>query len=188
MRPHFPALARPLLAVVALAAVLALGACGGDGASDSTTADGDGIETTITSTGPGGAAPGATGNRGKSAGQSKAVPPCDAQLGGLLGSLDSLRVRLATGFSYEQYAGAVHEARTAYAGLDARRLPPACLLAAGTAAEKSLNRYIEAANTWGECLADAGCDGRAVEPELQRQWQVASHWLSQAHEGLERAS
>jgi len=47
---------------------------------------------------------------------------------------------------------------------------------------------LEAVNAWGECLADAGCDAGIVEPELQRDWQVASHWLSQAEEGLKSLS
>lgn len=190
MRPRFPASARRLAACLALAAALGVTACGSDG-SDSTTGDRGGIETTITSTGPErpAAAAGAGGSEGSSpAASTEAAPSCEAQLAGLLRSLDRLRVRLATGFSYQQYAGAVRRARAAYADLEAGRLPPTCLVAAGTAAEKSLNRYIEAANAWGECLADAGCDGRAVEPELQRQWQVASHWLSEAHEGLEGVS
>lgn len=187
MMPPSPALARRLLAVLALAGALALAACGSDGGG-SATASGDRDETAIASTGPGGSAASGASGSGKSAGKDLGARACDAQLGDFLRTLDRLRVRLATGFSYEQYASAVRKARAAYADIDADRLPPACLVAAGTAAEKSLNRYIEAANTWGECLADAGCDGRAVEPELQRQWQVASHWLSQAHEGLEQIS
>lgn len=187
MRPPSPALTRRLPAVLALAAALALAACGSDGGDSMATGEGD-VEATIASTGPGKAATGTSGASGGPPARGKAAATCDTQLDDLLSSLDRLRVRLATGFSYEQYAGAVRKARAAYADLDADRLPPACLVAAGSAAEKSLNRYIEAANTWGECLADAGCDGRAVEPELQRQWQVASHWLSQAHDGLEQIS
>lgn len=186
MRSSSPALARRLLAVLALAATVGVASCGGDDGG-SAAADREGIRTTITSTGPGGPVTG-PGGSGRSAAAGKAAPSCEIRLGDLLRSLDRLRVRLATGFSYEQYAGAVRRARGAYADLDADRLPPTCLVAAGTAAERSLNRYIEAANAWGACLADAGCDGRAVEPELQRQWQVASHWLSQAHEGLEKVS
>ncbi len=113
---------------------------------------------------------------------------CQAQLSDFVHSLDRLRVRLATGLSYEEYAAAVQKTRATYAALPADDLPADCLVAAGTAAEKSLNRYIEATNAWGECLADAGCDAGIVEPELQRDWQVASHWLSEAHEGLKSLS
>jgi len=109
---------------------------------------------------------------------------CRAQLGAFLGSLNRLRTRLAAGLSYQQYATALKGIRAAYNALPVDRLPPDCLVAAGTAAEKAFNRYIEAANAWGECLADAGCNSEVVEPELQREWQVASHWLSEAHAGL----
>lgn len=109
---------------------------------------------------------------------------CRAQLGAFLGSLNRLRTRLAAGLSYQQYANAVKGIRAAYDELPVDRLPPDCLIAAGTAAEKAFNRYIEAANVWGECLADAGCNSEVVEPKLQREWQVASRWLSEAHAGL----
>lgn len=193
MRPLSPAVCRRSL-LAALLAALAIAGCGGGkpnppGEEGSAAYTGE-IKTTTTvgreggkiPTGPdtGGDTSGDAGAKGK-----RPSPSCEAQLGPLLHSLDRLRVRLATGLSYEQYSGAVGEARRAYADLDAEGLSATCLLVAGTAAERSLNRYIEATNSWGACLADAGCDARVVEPALQRDWQVASHWLSEAHAGLE---
>jgi hypothetical protein len=195
MRPPSPAVFRRFLLLGALIASVALAGCGGgdsaipgkEGTGDATRSTtvvgaGDSTEAKGGTTG----ASGATGDRGPGKRPAPvASGSCRAQLGGLVDSLGRLRVRLATGLSYEEYAAAVKRARRTYAALDAEALPADCLVAAGTAAEKSLNRYIEAANAWGECLADAGCDAGVVEPELQRDWQVASHWLSEADEGIE---
>jgi hypothetical protein len=52
--------------------------------------------------------------------------------------------------------------------------------ATGTPAEAALNRYIEATNAWGDCLADASCTTTTIEPVLQRKWRVASGFLKEA--------
>lgn len=54
------------------------------------------------------------------------------------------------------------------------------MTATGTPAEDALNRYIDAANAWGECLADASCATATIEPVLQRRWRLASRSLSAA--------
>jgi hypothetical protein len=201
MRPPSSAVFRRFLLLGALIATVALAGCGGgDSAipgkeetgevtrSTTVVGAGDTAEAKGGTTGASGTS-GPTGARdaGKKA-PAVANSSCQAQLGDLVRSLDRLRVRLATGLSYDEYTAAVKRARRTYAALEADDLPADCLLAAGTAAENSLNRYIEAANAWGECLADADCDAGIVEPELQRDWQVASHWLSEAHEGLKELS
>jgi hypothetical protein len=187
MRPLSPAVCRHFLLLGALIAALALAGCGGGESATPGSAT-----TGTTPTGPETEPGGATGAGGEetNGGGKKVVAsgPCRAQLGTFVHALDRLRVRLATGLSYEEYAGAVKRTRGAYAALPAAELPAECLVAVGTAAEKSLNRYIEAANAWGECLADAGCDAGVVEPELQREWQIASHWLSEAQAGLKSLS
>lgn len=172
MRPTSPAALRRLPAVCALIAILALPACG----SDSPAAPGKNATSEQEAT---------TADVTKQRPRSPArAASCEAQLGDFLDSLDRLRIRLASGLSYQQYAAAVKRIRTAYKDLPIDTLSPDCLIAAGTPGEKAFNRYIEAANNWGECLADAGCNGEVVEPELQREWQVASHWLSEAQAGL----
>lgn len=196
MRLLSPAVFRRFLLLGALIATVALAGCGGSGTASPGKEDGGSASQSTstarpddsTASGKGTAASGpATGakNGGKPS-TPVANRSCQAQLGDLVHGLDRLRVRLATGLSYEEYAAAVNKVRAAYAALPADSLPADCLIAAGTAAENSLNRYIEAANAWGECLADAGCDAGVVEPELQRDWQVASHWLSEAQAGLKQ--
>jgi hypothetical protein len=119
----------------------------------------------------------AAGQRPKAAPVAK---PCPAGVGAFLRSLDALRERLAVGLSYEQYAARVRRLRAGYREIPIDRLPLDCLATTGTPAESAFNRYIDAANAWGECLADAACATATIEPVLQRKWRVASHFLAEA--------
>jgi hypothetical protein len=159
----------PLGCALAVLAALALSACGGDGAATAES---------------GAAAPeGATPARPKQ--QPKATParaarPCPAKVGTFVESLDRLRRRLAVGLSYEQYAAQMKGLRASYDQIPVGHLAIDCLTRTGSPAEKAFNHYIDAANAWGECLADASCTTAAIEPVLQRKWRVASGFLSEA--------
>ena len=109
-----------------------------------------------------------------------AAKPCPSQVNAFVESLDTLRHQLAVGLSYEQYAARIESLRADYDEIPVGRLTIACLSSAGTPAEKTLNRYIDAANAWGECLADASCTTASIEPILQRKWRVARNLLSEA--------
>jgi hypothetical protein len=162
MTPASPVARRlPMPGCVLLGAVaLALSACGGGG---TTTA-----EKTAAKAPEWRAQADVAGNR------------CQGEVGGLLKSLAKLRGNLAVGLSYEQYAAEMHGVRAAYGEIPVERLTIDCLSTAGTPAEKALNKYTDAANAWGECLAEAGCDTASIEHDLQRKWRVASHYLSEA--------
>ena len=114
-------------------------------------------------------------------GKERAAVGCPSQLGAFVDSLHTLRRQLAIGLSYEQYAAQMKELRRSYNQLPIDRLTIACLAAIGTPAEAAFNKYIDAANAWGECLADASCTAVAIEPVLQRKWRVASGSLFEAH-------
>jgi hypothetical protein len=109
---------------------------------------------------------------------------CQGQVGGFLGSMDSLRRRLAVGVSYDQYLNEVEGVRSSYGRIPVDRLPFGCLTIAATPGEQGFNQYIEAANEWGGCVGEAGCEAATIEPLLQRRWRLASHFLSEAHKGL----
>jgi hypothetical protein len=94
--------------------------------------------------------------------------------------MDALRKKLAVGLSYEGYLHDVREARFVNDRIRADRLAIGCLTTVGTPAERALNRYIGAANTWGDCLAAASCDTESIEPRLQRSWARASDLLTEA--------
>jgi hypothetical protein len=109
---------------------------------------------------------------------------CRAQLNGIVGVLDHLRRNLTVGLSYDAYLEEVEAAKTAYGGIAVESLPLGCLTLVGNPAERALNEYIAGVNTWGDCLAVAGCEPASIEAELKRGWQVASARVSVAQAGF----
>ncbi len=116
---------------------------------------------------------------------------CGRLLSDFLDSIESLDNSLAVGLSYNQYLSAVNGVRSTYAGVPADRLPFGCLARTAAPAERALNTYIDAANTWGDCLASISCGTADVEAALRRRWAQASSFLSLAessiHSTTERA-
>ena len=176
------ALRLPLLCTASIALLLVAG-CGGD--SDST----GGLTVTSRSTGTTADAP-ATGAAAKKPRSQRGQPHaragglCQSQIGGFIGSMDSLRRRLAVGVTYDQYVNEVRGIRSTYEDLPVDALDVDCVTAVGAPSEKAFNRYIEAANDWGECVSELGCGSAEIEPVLQRRWRIASHFLSEAEDGL----
>jgi hypothetical protein len=113
---------------------------------------------------------------------------CQSQLGSFVGSMDGLRRRLAVGVTYDQYVAEVRGIRSTYGEIPIEKLQIDCLTLVATPGEKAFNRYIEGANEWGECVSELGCGTESIEPVLQRRWRVASHFLSEAQDGLDAAS
>jgi hypothetical protein len=98
--------------------------------------------------------------------------------------MDDLRGKLAVGLSYGAYLDQVKAVQSVYGRVPVDHLDLSCLVKAGTPAERALNLYIAAVDTWGECLTSASCDSESVEPNLQRKWALASDRLSAAQKGL----
>lgn len=113
-----------------------------------------------------------------------AAKRCGAELGDFLDSIESLGNTLAVGLDYEQYLDSVNRVRAGYAEVAAEHLGIVCLSRVAAPAEAALNVYIDAANLWGDCLADSSCDPESIEAELQREWERASGRLARARGGL----
>jgi hypothetical protein len=154
------------LAALTLVAGVILCGCGGGGAEEA-----------------GGATPTRPEKRAQTPG---AAQTCRHQLNGFLDSLDALRSRLAVGLSYGSYMDGMRGVRAAYNRIPVHHLDISCLMTVGTPGEHAFDRYVDAANIWAGCLSVAGCDSYAVEPKLQRKWQLASASLSEARRGLRR--
>jgi hypothetical protein len=166
---------------VLLGLALVLPACGDEG-----TAAAGGQSPTIASKAAGSGAK--KGGREARAGTRPVAKRCGHLLGEFLDSMESLGNTLAVGLDYESYLGAVDDVRATYASVEADRLPIACLARVAGPAESALNVYIDAANTWGDCLSTASCDAEAIEPKLQREWERAADLLSSAQAGLRHLS
>jgi hypothetical protein len=168
--------ARVQLACCTLTAALLLCGCGGGSTTrPATVASG-------ASTRPAAKAP---AKKFESKPRPRAGSPCQSQLGSFVGSMDGLRRRLAVGVTYDQYVNEVHAIGSTYRKVPVDEVEVDCLTAVGTPAEKAYNRYIEAANDWGGCVSEAGCESATIEPLLQRRWRTASHLLSEAEQGLQ---
>ncbi|HWA54882.1 MAG TPA: hypothetical protein VG816_11975 [Solirubrobacterales bacterium] len=157
---------------IVLGLTLALSSCGGDA---STAASGP------ASTGSTASAP-AAAKSGKTVAESRHA--CKRALGPFVSSLAALRDDLARGLSYDDYLGRVRGTRAVYAKVQPRRVPAGCLVVSGGPAERAFNLYIDAANTWGDCLATVTCNTRSIEPRLQRKWALAESRLALAQKGL----
>lgn len=105
---------------------------------------------------------------------------CPTELSRFAASLRRLRRHLVAGLTYDQYFAAVKALRSEYAAIPVDAVPPSCLLAIGTPSEKAFDTYIEAANRWGDCLSEPGCDAGDVEAPLQAEWHLASRQLDAA--------
>ncbi len=149
-----------------LGLALILSSCGRDGTSSAGK--------------PTGAASAATEGRARP----HATRSCRRQLHGFLAAMASLRDDLARGLSYDDYLGEVRRTRSVYSRIHATKLPAGCLIASAGPAERAFNLYIDAANSWGDCLATASCSTRSIEPRLQRKWALASRSLSLARRDL----
>jgi hypothetical protein len=170
-----PAVARLPLASCALIAALLVSGCGGN--DSGTTAEATVTSRPITTT-PAEPPP-------RRDGRAPGGDLCQSQLGSFVGSMDGLRRRLAVGVTYDQYVAEVRGIRSTYGEIPIERLRVDCLTMVATPGEKAFNRYIEGANDWGECVSELGCDTIAIEPVLQRRWRIASHFLSEAQDGLD---
>jgi hypothetical protein len=157
----------------ALAAALALGACGGG--SGQATAGG-----VRSGTVPDQTVQLSPAKKGKGA----SAETCADQVGDFVDSMATLRTDLVAGLSYEQYVEEVEKIRGAYHRVPVGKLELGCLRAAGTPAENGLNKYIAASNAWTECVETPGCESATVEPALQSRWRQASKLLSTAQAGL----
>jgi hypothetical protein len=109
---------------------------------------------------------------------------CRGQLAGFIDTMDALRERLASGLSYEEYVGEISVVRASYDEVPVDQLTLPCLAGAGTPGERAFGAYIAAANAWGGCIEEAGCDAATIEPVLQKEWRRASRQLDRAQAGL----
>jgi hypothetical protein len=167
------------IAVLLLALALILPGCG----DEQTSAAGTGRSAARAAKTTTADAPAATGKN--TAGAPATAKRCRRSLGDFLDSIESLNNSLAVGLTYDDYLTAVNHVRSTYAPINADQLPLLCLAQVAGPAEKALNTYIEAANSWGDCLATAACDSESIEPRLQREWARASDGLSEAQENLQ---
>jgi hypothetical protein len=159
------------LAAAALALALALPACGSEAPAAPEPTD-----ATLTAPSP------EPPSRSKPA--TTAASPCAHGLGGFLAQLEHLRRSLAIGVSYEQYVAELGTVREAYQQVPVGELDLACVSGPADSAERSFDGYLAAANAWGNCVSEAGCETASLEPKLQGMWRLAAKLLAAAKRAL----
>lgn len=122
--------------------------------------------------------------QGAPAGKPTASATCSAQLSGFLDQLEHLRRSLVIGVSYEQYVSELGTVRRSYEQIPVGELGLACVAGAANNAEQSFDGYLAAANAWGDCVSERGCETSALEPELRRKWRLAASHLADARNAL----
>jgi len=172
-------------AILALAALLALAlpGCGEDGAATGAAAGppaGGAGPASAPAPAPAGARAGAAAATPRPGGSAR----CRRSLGGFLDAIESLANAAAVGLDYERYLDTLNRVRGTYARVGAERLDLVCLARVAGPAEAALNLYVDAANEWGECLAEGPCELDSIEARVQRRWGRASTRLAQARSGL----
>lgn len=160
------------LAVAGLALALTLPGCG----SQSTAAPAEPAEATVIA--PSAESP-PTSTRGD------ASIACASALTAFVAQLEHLRRSLVIGVSYEQYVAELGAVRKSYQRVPVGKLDLACVSGPATSAEKSFDGYLAAANAWGDCVEESGCETAALEPRLRREWRAAAVQLAEAKEALE---
>ncbi len=158
--------------------MLALPGCGSQ-------APAAGQPTDATMTEPTGSPAGANGEPASRGMPASPTAACSAHLTGFLDQLEHLRRSLVVGVSYEQYVSELGTVRRSYEQVPVGKLDLACVSGPANSAEQSFDAYLAAANTWGDCVSESGCETSALEPKLRRKWQIAAKRLKEAEEALQ---
>jgi hypothetical protein len=115
----------------------------------------------------------------------RSTAACSSHLAPFLDQLEHLRRSLVVGVSYEQYVSELGTVRKSYEQVPVGKLDLACVSGPANSAERSFDGYLAAANTWGDCVSESGCETAALEPKLRRQWQIAARSLAEAEKALQ---
>ncbi len=113
---------------------------------------------------------------------SQVSPRCQQQIAGLLAALDTIRGRLVAELEYPEYVREVRRLEAAYARTRLAGLPRDCLRGPASIAERAVNDYVRAANTWTRCVADRGCPPESVRARVAKGWWVAGLLISKLHQ------
>jgi hypothetical protein len=98
----------------------------------------------------------------------------------LVDSLNDLNSRLTVGLKQDDYNDRVGDAKVTYDKLNVDDIDAVCATRVAVKAESALNAYIDANNTWNDCIVDPACDGGdPLTKKLQKKWSEASDLLAE---------
>ena len=139
----------------------------------------------IRDTGPSAAEKRAEAQKQAAARAAAAAALCQQQVGGLLSAEEDLDGRLSgSGMTEADYISRVGDVSAAYRQISIKDLKSGCLTNVGIPTESAMNAYIDASNTWNNCITDFNCNVDSITPELQGKWAKATVLINQAKQGL----
>jgi hypothetical protein len=114
-----------------------------------------------------------------------AAAQCQQQVGALLSAEEDLDGRLSgSGMTEDDYISRVGDVSAAYREIPIKDLQAGCLTSVGIPTESAMNAYIDASNTWNDCVTDFSCNVDSIKPDLQSKWAKATVFVNQAKQGL----
>ncbi len=114
-----------------------------------------------------------------------AAAQCHQQLDPLITALKDLEGRLnGAGLTEQDYLTRVGNISSAYGQISFHQLAFPCLTKVGANAEKAMNTFVTAGNTWNKCVTDINCSQSGIDPQLQSNWADASASILLIDQGL----
>jgi hypothetical protein len=120
------------------------------------------------------------------AGMAIASLSCPHQLVNLVNSLSEIDGQMDIGLTFAQYKSHLATTHVAYARVAWNSMPYTCLTSAGVPAERAMNEYTAAYNSWAQCVQKvvsgvlANCSSGPGYLFRERQWRLA-------HSNVQRA-
>ncbi len=110
---------------------------------------------------------------------------CPSTVTDLVDALRDLDSRLGVGLNFQSYSQKVGDVKVAYDRIEVDKISAGCLQRVAVPAENALNAYLDAYNTWNDCVADVNCTNESITSELQSKWAAATADVDQAVKALE---
>jgi zinc-ribbon domain len=110
---------------------------------------------------------------------------CIRELGPFVSALEDLDSRLSVGLNFNDYSTRVGDTRVAYDRINLAKVDTLCLTVVGSPAEDALNAYVEAYNTWNDCIGTPGCTNDSIKSQLQAQWSKATSLIDRIRASID---
>jgi hypothetical protein len=115
-----------------------------------------------------------------------AYETCVDEMSPILEDLSTLDARLDVGLDLDEYSDLLGAASVSYDAMDIDAPEPDCISDVGVPLENALNKYIEIASTWNDCIwEDTYCSMDNIDAEMQLAWLKSSQLIDKASESLD---
>ena len=105
---------------------------------------------------------------------------CPETVTSFVDSLRDLDSRLGVGLNFAAYSEKVGDAKVVYDRINVSAISAGCLQQVAVPAESALNEYIDAYNTWNDCITNIDCANDSITPGLQSHWADAADLIAKA--------